>query len=312
MSVPQLPLIPQLNVILSLTPKQLLNYCRVSHEAYYVCSLPEYVIPYFKHYGFKPEEIPGDTFEKKLGFLADFNWEWVPGANFPEKGIFIRETIDAANKFIKAPLTQIQEPNTRPYYISLPFRDILTLAVRTGNPRFVKYIFNIMTQKIDSAFFHEYFHSFRQPFYYAVVYAYTNPPTDPWYQIIDFLTGYYSPLGDPILIRIYNRFIEIGDLDMVMAFSIIFPPDEKSFWVAVNSGNLEMAQYFRESLLAKGGSDPILNIGRFQHLYYRAIEDHNLSLVEVLSTFVKPNQNLVRFADNRGAHDIANFLSTQL
>lgn len=310
MSASQLPLLPQLNVILNLTPKELLNYCLSSREAYSACSLPEYVIPYVKQFGLIPEQIPGDTLEKKLGFLSDFNWDVIPGDTLQKKGQHIWKIMDKA-KMLDLDIFVNQNYRGFFYSINIDFKNVLLYAVNTGNPRFVQYILDILGERVGRNIFSNYQSSFRLPLITALTMIYSPSVISPqvWYDIAKILLKYYFPKNDHITSLMYGDFLSNGDIAEAKGLSLIFVPSDDDFMLAVENGKMDIAQFLYDYRLTQK-IDPNVTMVLIQHIYFRAIEDNNFPAVKVLSTFVRPTQDLIDFANNIGAVEIAAFLRT--
>lgn len=302
------PLDPQLQVVMNLDPATLATYCRTSPEVNMICQADYFIKPYLAQYGITPLELPGDTSRAKLGFLSIFDWEKVPGTTLPKKGQYISRSIQLASSF--DPKDAIRDARA---YIEPRFDEALVRAVKTSSPQFVQYIMNILISKVGVNNMRLYRDSLRKAFINTIAGMIRYPDrSQEWLQINQMIGNYYNAQTDSHLRkRFYQSAIIRGDMAIIHAMSLIFPPKEDNFWTAVYSAQPQVATYFLNHLVAQG-IDPRLNHGAAYEEYKLAIISNDMPLIQTLVQFVIPDETLINMAEDEGRPEIATFMQSEL
>ena len=314
---------PQTQIMLNLAPRDLLHYCQTNRQFNEICRSPYFLNQYFGRYGLRPEQVPGTTSTEKLLFMAWFNWDEVPGTTLPEKGQFIRETIEIANQTDLNTMVRETYPGLQTlfgrgqYYVSPGFRTALLRAVQTGSPEFAQQILNQLVSRIrllpralrfqlrqpGLSPLLSYMDSFRDPFLAAI-----GRPRQQ--EIWAVLLQHYDPATDNILfVGVLPDAVLTGNFHMVQALSTIVPPREEWFSLAVDNGQPEIARYFYNELIQRG-IDPTRNQEVIADEYENYIRMNNLASVQTLAQFVRPGAEQIRLAEHFGRDEILNFLQT--
>ena len=319
MNFSDLPNDPVHEILLNLSPVDLINQCQTDYRLNRLCQDPAFLALYYHRYGLTSDQIPGRNIPEKLLFLSGFNWDVVPGATLSEKGRFIADVIQRAET---ADLTTFVQrryggPRARAlfagmdYIINRGFRNVLGRAVQTGNPQFVQMILNRLIERIGPQNLLAYRDSFRDAFVDVMGMANREGELRPqtWYEISNIILQYYDPLQDPVIFSgDYATAIRRGDLPRVKGLSRIFPPDEEGFWMAVDNAQPEVAAYFWNNLQGRGINPVTNNPEGVEETYEIAILYGDLSSLRVLTQYVPPSPDYVALAERANQPEVAAFL----